>query len=82
MIVQAGEYKEMVRKGLAGGSYKPLTEESMLKVHQTAMRIIEEIGFEPNRIAQILTGKKTKTIGVLLENTQLNFNLIILEIST
>ena len=43
---------------------------------------IEEIGFEPNRIAQILTGKKTKTIGVLLENTQLNFNLIILEIST
>jgi len=38
----------MIRKGLAGGSYKPLTEESMSKVHQTAMRIIEEVGFEVN----------------------------------
>jgi len=38
----------MIRKGLAGGSYKPLTEESITKVHQTAMRIIEEIGFEIN----------------------------------
>jgi len=38
----------MIRKGLAGGSFKPLTEESIAKVHQTAMRIIEEIGFEVN----------------------------------
>jgi len=38
----------MIRKGLAGGSYKPLTEESLSKVHQTAMRIIEEVGFEVN----------------------------------
>ncbi len=38
----------MIRKGLAGGSYKPLTEESMSKVHQSVMRIIEEVGFEVN----------------------------------
>lgn len=38
----------MVRKGLAGGSFKPLTEESISRVHQTAMRIIEEVGFEIN----------------------------------
>ena len=38
----------MIRKGLAGGSFKPLTEESIRRVHQTAMRIIEEVGFEVN----------------------------------
>jgi len=38
----------MIRKGLTGGSFKPLTEESILKVHQTVMRIIEEVGFEVN----------------------------------
>ena len=38
----------MIRKGLIGGSFKPLTEESIRKVHQTAMQIIEEVGFEVN----------------------------------
>ncbi len=38
----------MIRKGLAGGSFKPLTEESIHRVHQTAMRVIEEVGFEVN----------------------------------
>ena len=38
----------MIRKGLTGGSFKPLTEKSIEKVHQTAMRIIEEVGFEVN----------------------------------
>ncbi len=38
----------MIRKGLTGDSYKPLTEEAVSRVHQTAMRIIEEIGFEVN----------------------------------
>ncbi|MFC2007770.1 trimethylamine methyltransferase family protein [Chloroflexota bacterium] len=38
----------MVRKGLAGGSYRPLTEESVAKIHQTAMRVMEEVGFEVN----------------------------------
>ena len=38
----------MIRKGLAGGSFKPLTPESISKVHETAMRVIEEVGFEVN----------------------------------
>ena len=38
----------MIRKGLAGGSFKPLTEESIDRVRQTAMRVIEEVGFEVN----------------------------------
>ncbi len=38
----------MTRKGIQGGSYKPLTEESIHKIHQTAMRIFEEVGFEVN----------------------------------
>ncbi len=38
----------MIRKGLAGGSFKPLTKESISRVHQTVMRIIEEVGFEVN----------------------------------
>ena len=38
----------MIRKGLAGGRFKPLTEESIDRIHQTAMRVIEEVGFEVN----------------------------------
>jgi len=38
----------MIRKGLAGGSYQPLTEESIAKIDQTVMRVIEEVGFEVN----------------------------------
>jgi len=38
----------MVRRGLAGGSFKPLTEEAIHKVHQTAMQVIEEVGFQVN----------------------------------
>jgi trimethylamine--corrinoid protein Co-methyltransferase len=45
---QEVEFKDMTRKGFAGGSFKPLTEKSILRIHQTAMRIIEEIGFEVN----------------------------------
>ena len=36
----------MIRKGLPGGSFKPLTEESINKIHNTVMRVIEEVGFE------------------------------------
>jgi len=36
----------MARKGLDGGSFKVLTEDSVLKIHQTAMRVIGEVGFE------------------------------------
>ena len=38
----------MIRRGLSGGSFKPLTEESIAKVHQAVLWIIDEIGFEVN----------------------------------
>ena len=38
----------MVRKGVEGGSFKPLSEESISRIHETAMRVIEEVGFEVN----------------------------------
>jgi trimethylamine--corrinoid protein Co-methyltransferase len=38
----------MIRKGLAGGSYKPLTPEAVSKINETALRIIEEIGCKVN----------------------------------
>jgi len=36
------------RKGLPGGSFKPLTDEGIEKIHNTAMQIIEEVGFQVN----------------------------------
>jgi trimethylamine--corrinoid protein Co-methyltransferase len=38
----------MIRKGLVSGSYRPLTEDSIAKIDQTVMRVIEEVGFEVN----------------------------------
>ena len=38
----------MTRKGKEGGWYKPLTDESVDKIHDTVMRVIEEIGFQVN----------------------------------
>lgn len=38
----------MTRRGLAGGSFKPLSEESIHRVHQTVMGVIEEVGFKVN----------------------------------
>jgi len=43
----------MIGKGLVGGRFKPLTEESIGRVHQTAMRVIEEVGFEVNSEAAL-----------------------------
>jgi trimethylamine--corrinoid protein Co-methyltransferase len=42
------EYYSMIRKGLEGGSYKPLNSEDISKINETALRIIEEIGCEIN----------------------------------
>jgi len=36
----------MIRMGLPGGSFKPLTEESIKMIHHTVLRIIEEVGFQ------------------------------------
>lgn len=33
-----------IRAGLEGGMYKPLTEESVLRIHQTALDALEQIG--------------------------------------
>ena len=38
----------ITRRGLPGGSYKPLSDEAIEKIHSTAMRIIEEVGFQVN----------------------------------
>lgn len=43
----------MIRRGLTGGSFKPLTEESISKVHETVMRVIEEVGFQVNSEAAL-----------------------------
>ena len=36
----------MSRKGLDGGRFKALTEDSVARVHQAVMQVIEEVGFE------------------------------------
>lgn len=38
----------MVRKGLEGGRYKPLLEDDIAQIHDTAMRVFEEVGFQVN----------------------------------
>jgi trimethylamine--corrinoid protein Co-methyltransferase len=38
----------MVRKGLPGGSYQPLTPESVSRIHEAALSIIEEVGSKVN----------------------------------
>jgi len=36
----------MTHKGLEGGSFKVLDDQSVLRIHQAAMQVIEEVGFE------------------------------------
>ena len=38
----------MARKGLEGGSYKPLSEDDIAQIHDTSMRVFEEVGFQVN----------------------------------
>lgn len=38
----------MTRRGIAGGSYKPLSNEDIDRIHQTVMKVIEEVGFQVN----------------------------------
>jgi trimethylamine---corrinoid protein Co-methyltransferase len=47
IVQEGGKVKDkMIRKGLDGGSFRVLSEDSISKVHQTAMQVIEEVGFE------------------------------------
>jgi trimethylamine--corrinoid protein Co-methyltransferase len=43
----------MIRKGLISGRYRPLTEDSIAKIDETVMRVIEEVGFEVNSAAAL-----------------------------
>lgn len=38
----------MARKGLEGGSYKPLSEDAIAQIHDTSMRVFEDVGFQVN----------------------------------
>ena len=38
----------MIRKGLEGGGYKPLSENAIAQIHNTSMRVFEEVGFQVN----------------------------------
>ncbi|NIV96990.1 trimethylamine methyltransferase, partial [candidate division KSB1 bacterium] len=37
-----------IRKGLSGGQYKPLTERDIAKIHETSMKVFDEIGVQVN----------------------------------
>ncbi len=38
----------MAKKGLLGGSYKLLSEDDIAQIHDTSMRVFEEVGFQVN----------------------------------
>ena len=50
--------KRPIRAGMAGGTFKPLTEAQVLRIHETALRALEEIGLAdaPPSGIEILTG--------------------------
>jgi trimethylamine--corrinoid protein Co-methyltransferase len=43
----------MIRKGIVSGRYRPLTEDSIVKIDEAVMRVIEEVGFEVNSEAAL-----------------------------
>lgn len=36
------------RRGLPGGQYKPITEQEILKIHETSLRVLSEVGVQVN----------------------------------
>jgi trimethylamine--corrinoid protein Co-methyltransferase len=38
----------LARKGLDGGSYKPLSDDDIAQIHDTSMRVFEDVGFQVN----------------------------------
>ena len=38
----------LTRKGLPGGQYKPLGEDDIKAIHETSLRVLEEVGFQAN----------------------------------
>ncbi|HIC94652.1 MAG TPA: trimethylamine methyltransferase [Anaerolineae bacterium] len=57
----------MTTGGLIGGQYKPLTDEQVRQIHDTALRALEEIGVQVNnaRALEIFTSKGAKISGRL-----------------
>jgi trimethylamine--corrinoid protein Co-methyltransferase len=49
----------MDKKEIEGGSYKPLSEESIGRVHETVMRVFEEVGIEVNSKEALNLFKRT-----------------------
>ena len=37
-----------VRRGLPGGRYKPLTDQDILRIHETSLKVFDEIGIQVN----------------------------------
>jgi trimethylamine--corrinoid protein Co-methyltransferase len=37
-----------LRKGIEGGAYRPLNDEDITKIHETAMRVFEDVGVQVN----------------------------------
>ena len=50
--------KRPIRAGMSGGTFKPLTDAQVLRIHETALRALEEIGLAdaPPSGVEILTG--------------------------
>ena len=50
--------KRPIRAGMSGGTFKPLTDAQVLRIHETALRALEEIGLAdaPPSGIEILTG--------------------------
>ncbi len=47
IVPEGGRQDRMTRRrGLEGGSFKVLDDQSVLRIHQAAMQVIEEVGFE------------------------------------
>lgn len=57
-----------VRPGLKGGLYKPLSQSDMERIHETALRLLEEVGFAqaiPSMIERVKKAGGTLTDGRL-----------------
>ena len=36
------------RKGLSGGQYKPLSDQEIKKIHETVLKVFDEVGIQAN----------------------------------
>ncbi len=55
------EDKRPIRPGMSGGTYKPLSDADIARIHATALDALEQVGlmevaFEPDNRTQFITG--------------------------